>query len=373
MNIPILDLKRQFRQIKSEVDKNVREVLASGSYILGKNVSAFEEEFAEYCRGKYAIGVASGTDALKIALRACGIGKEDEVITTPFTFVATTEAIHSVGARIVFADIDMDSYTIDPQEIEKKITKKTKAIICVHLYGQPCDMRTLRGLSRKYNLKLIEDCAQAAGAEYKGKRVAVFGDVGCFSFFPSKNLGAFGDGGIIVTNNKQIAENARVFRVYGSRNKYEHIVHGLNSRLDELQAAILRVKLRYLDQWNEARRKNTACYNKKFCALEERGLVITPKEQKGTKHVYHLYVLRAKQRDALMDFLKTRGVGTAYHYPIPLHLQEVYKCMEHQEGDFPKSELAAGEILSLPLFPELKKKEIDYIADCVYQFYRNRK
>ena len=373
MNVPVFDLTRQFQEIKGEINKGVKEVLASGSYILGKNVSALEEEFAEYSGAKYAIGVASGTDALKVSLRACGVKKGDEVITAPFTFVATSEAIYSVGAKIVFADINLDSYDIDPQEMEKKLTKKTRAILCVHLYGQPCDMQAIIKIARKYKLRLIEDCAQATGAEYKGRKVGAFGDVGCFSFYPTKNLGAYGDGGMIVTNNRRVAEKARILRIHGSRSKYEHIVHGFNSRLDELQAAILRVKLKYLDKWNEARRENAVYYNKKLSVLEKEEFIACPKEQKGGKHVYHLYVLRVKKRGALMKFLRAQGIGTAYHYPVPLHLQRVYKELGYRRGDFPNSEFAAKKIVTFPLYPELKKKEIDYIVKSVFQFYKRQK
>ena len=373
MKIPVFELKRQYQEIKGEINKAVKETLGSGFYILGKNVSALEEEFAAYCGAKYAIGMASGTDALKIALRSCNIKQGDEVITTPFSFVATSEAIHSVGAKIVFADIDLDSYTIDPQEIEKKITKKTKAILCVHLYGQPCDMSAITKIVRKYNLKLIEDCAQATGAEYKGSKVGTFSDAGCFSFYPTKNLGAYGDGGMIITDNKQVAEKAKMLRAHGSKSKYEHIIHGYNSRLDELQAAILRVKLKYLDKWNKARQENAAYYNKRLSSLEAEGYITRPQEQKDIKHVYHLYVLRVKRRTALMKFLKSRGIGTSFHYPISLHLQKVYKGLNYCRGDFPNSEFAAKEIVTFPLYPELKNKEIDYIVDSVFSFFKRSK
>ena len=373
MKIPVFDLKRQFQDIKSEIDKGVKKVLSSGCYILGKEVLSFEREFVRYCGAKYAVGVASGTDALKIALQACNIKQGNEVITTPFTFVATTEAIHSVGAKIVFADIDLDSYTMDPQEIEKKITKKTRAILCVHLYGQPCNMQAITKLTRKYNLKLIEDCAQATGAQYQGKKVGTFGDAGCFSFYPTKNLGAFGDGGMIITNIKQIAEKAKMLRAHGSKSKYEHVIHGCNSRLDELQAAILRTKLKFLDKWNKARRENAMYYNKKLSTLEERRFITRPKEQKNTKHVYHLYVLRVKKRTALMRFLKLRGISTSYHYPISLHLQKVYKGLGYCRSDFPNSEFAAKEIVAFPLYPELKKKEIDCITATLYRFFKGQK
>lgn len=370
MKIPVFELTRQFHQVKGEINKGVKRVLNSGCYILDKEVLAFEQEFAKYCQAKYAVGVASGTDALKVALGACDIGGGDEVITPPFTFVATAEAIHSVGAKIVFADIDLDSYTIDPQEIEKKLTEKTKAVLCVHLYGQPCNMQSIIKLTRKYKLKLIEDCAQAAGAEYREKKVGIFGDAGCFSFYPTKNLGAYGDGGMLITDKRQIAEKARMLRVHGSRTKYEHIIHGYNSRLDELQAAILRVKLKYLDKWNEARREGAAHYNKRLSSLEAKGYLVRPKETKHTRHVYHLYMLRVKKRGALMQFLKLRGIGTAYHYPIPLHLQRIYKELGYRRFDFPKAECAAREIVTFPLYPELKKKEIDYIVDSVSQFFK---
>ena len=373
MKIPVFELKRQFQEIKGEINKVVKEVLSSGFYILDENVSALEGEFTKYCGAKYAVGVASGTDALKIALRACGIKKGDEVITAPFTFVATSEAIHSVGAKIVFVDIDLDSYDISPQEIEKRITKKTKAILCIHLYGQPCDMQAIMKIARKYNLKLIEDCAQATGAEYKSKKVVTFGDAGCFSFYPTKNLGAYGDGGMVITNGREIAEKARMLRAHGSRSKYEHIMHGYNSRLDELQAAILRTKLKYLDKWNKTRQENAAYYNKRLSILETEGYIIRPKEQNNTKHVYHLYVLRVKKRAALMEFLKSHGIGTAFHYPIPLHLQKTYKELGYHRGDFSKAELAAREIVTFPLYPELRKKEIDYIVAKLYQFYKRQK
>jgi len=373
MRITVFELRRQFQEIKDDVELRVKDVLSSGFYILGKNVAAFEQEFAHYCQVKYAIGVASGTDALKIALGACHLGAGDEVITTPFTFLATAEAIHSVSAKIVFADINLNSYTIDPQEIEKKITKNTKAIICVHLYGQPCNMQAITKLVRKYNLKLIEDCAQATGAEYKGKKVGTFGNAGCFSFYPTKNLGACGDGGMVITNSRKISEEVRMLRVHGSRAKFKHIIHGYNSRLDELQAAILSVKLKYLDKWNEARRDNAAYYNKKLSALELEGYITRPIEQKNTKHVYHLYVLRVKKRVALMDFLKSRGIDTSYHYPIPLHLQGLYKRLGYRRFDFPKAEFAAREIVTLPLYPELKKKEIDYIVGTLLQFFKIKK
>ncbi len=336
-------------------------------------MAGLEQEISSFCGTKFAVGVGSGTDALKIALRACGIGLGDEVITTPFTFVATTEAIDELGAKIDFVDIDLSSYTIDPREIEKRINRKTSAIICVHLYGQPCDMQAITKLARKYKLKLIEDCAQAIGAEYQGKKVGTFGDAAAFSFYPTKNLGAYGDGGMVVTNNRKVAQRAKMLRAHGSKGKYEHTIYGYNSRLDELQAAILRTKLRYLDKWNETRRKIAAYYHKKLFALETNGAIARPKEQKNTKHVYHLYALRAKKRTALINFLKLRGIATSIHYPLPLHLQKLYKGLGYRRGAFPRAELAAKEIVAIPLYPELKKKEIDYVVSALYQFFKRQK
>jgi len=370
MNIPILDLKRQYQLIKDGVELEVRKVLESGVFILGENVRCLEKKIASFCGAKYAVGVASGTDALKISLQSCGIGKGDEVITTPFTFIATAESIYSTGARIVFADIDPETYVLDPAEIERRINKKTRAILCVHLYGQPCDMHSIVRLARKYKLKLIEDCAQAIGAEYRGKKVGTFGDAGAFSFYPSKNLGAFGDGGMIIANSKGIFEKARIIRVHGSSTKYEHTIHGCNSRIDELQAVILLTKLKYLNRWNNARRKLAAYYNRGLAELEQRGIVSLPHEQEGTKHVFHLYVLRTKKRDALMRFLKSRGIGTAVHYPRPIHLQKAFKELGYRRRDFPHSESAAREIISLPLYPELRKKEVEYIISSIRKFFK---
>jgi dTDP-4-amino-4,6-dideoxygalactose transaminase len=373
IKVPVFDLKRQYREIKREIDAGVSNVLVGGFYILGENVAAFEREFAEYYGVKYAVGVASGTDALKIALQASGIKPGDEVITTPFTFVATAEAIHTIGAKVVFADINLDTYNIDPQEIEKKLTRKTKAILCVHLYGQPCNMQGIIKLIRRYRLKLIEDCAQATGTEYNGKKVGTFGDAGAFSFFPTKNLGAYGDGGIIITDNKLLFRRAKMLRVHGSLSKYEHIMHGFNSRLDELQAAILRTKLKYLHKWNQSRRRIATRYNKKLADLENNGFIVRPKEAKNSKHVYHLYTLRVKRRAALTEFLKTRGIGTAFHYPVPLHLQKAYKELRYRRGDFPNAELAAREIVTFPLYPELKKREVDYVAGSILEFFKRQR
>jgi len=369
MKIPVFELKSQFRNIKKEIYPAVRETLKSGFYILDRHVTEFEEAFAGYCGAKYGVGVASGTDALILALRSLDIKKGDEVITTPFTFFATSEAIYGTGAKIIFADIDLGSYTIEPKEIEKKITRRTRALVCVHLYGQPCDMSDIKKLATRHKLKLIEDCAQASGAEYKNRKVGTFGAAGCFSFYPTKNLGGYGDGGMVITDAKETAASLRLLRAYGSRDRRRYLVHGYNSRLDELQAAILKIKLKYLDKWNTARRNRAAGYNKGLARLQEEGFLVTPKEQKDSRHVYHLYVLRAKKRDALRKFLLSNGISTAVHYPLPLHLQKVYKGLGHRLGDFPNTEIATSEILTLPLYPELTEDKIDFITRKIGRFY----
>lgn len=370
MHIPIFDLTRQYQQIQGELSGKLEAVLAGGVYILGENVAALEEEFARHCRTAHAVGVASGTDALKIALRAIGVGPGDEVITTPFTFIATAEAVHNAGARIVFADISLDSYNINPEEIKKRLTPRTKVVICVHLYGQPCAMEEIEDIAGERGLQLIEDCAQATGAEYKGKKIGSFGIAGCFSFYPTKNLGAFGDGGMIVTDDNQLAERMKMLRAHGSAEKFLHTVHGMNSRLDEVQAAVLRVKLKYLDEWNGKRRELAQYYNESLFDLEEQGFLVRPQEKENTRHVYHLYILRVKHRAEMMRFLETRGIGTSYHYPLPLHLQQVYKDLGYSRGSFPQAETAADEVVTFPLYPELEKKEIDYISDALHQFFK---
>ena len=349
--IPLLDLKKQYNSIKEEVNTRLLGVLESGSFILGN---------------------ASGTDALELALKALGIGEGDEVITSPFTFIATAEAISQVGAKIVFSDIDTRTYNLDPEALKKNITKKTKAIIPVHLYGQPCNMDKIMSLAKENNLMVVEDCAQAMGAEYKGKRVGSFGDVGAFSFFPSKNLGGYGDGGMITTNNEEMVKKILMLRVHGSRDKYFHIIKGRNSRLDEIQASILRVKLKYLGKWNEERFQKSEVYNRFFKEsglLEEK--VVLPVVSDNIKHVFNLYVIRAKKRDELFEFLKSKKISTGIHYPLPLHLQEVYKTRGYKRGDFPNSELVAGEVISLPFYPEITEEDIKTVVDTVREFYGN--
>lgn len=348
--IPLLDLTPEIEALWDELLTHIQEVLKSGQFILGPNVKAFEEEVAAYLGVKHAIGVNSGTDALVIALRAAGIGPGDEVITTPFTFFATAEAISQVGAKPVFVDIDPHTFNINPELIEPAITWRTKAILPVHLYGQAADMDPIMSLAEKYNLKVIEDTAQAFGGEYKGRKLGTIGHVGCFSFFPSKNLGAFGDGGLIATNDDEIADVARMLRVHGAKKKYYNEMIGYNSRLDEIQAAILRVKLPHIDTWNEARRQAAKRYHD---LLRDVPGIVTPYEAPYAKHVYHQYTIRVLngKRDEAKECLAAQGIGTMVYYPVPLHRLPVYAT---NNWSFPEAERAAGEVLSLPLWPEIR-------------------
>lgn len=369
MKVPLVDLVRQYREIKDELEAGIKSVLEKGVFILGENVQRLEEEVASYCRTKYAVGVASGSDALELSLKALGVSEGDEVITTPFTFIATAEAICVNGAKPIFVDIELDTYNIDPSLIENKITERTKAIIPVHLYGHPCDMDAILKIAKKHNLKVIEDCAQAMGAEFDSRRVGGLGDIGCFSFFPSKNLGGYGDGGMVAMNDKDIADRFKALRVHGSIDKYHHEMEGRNSRLDELQAAILRVKLKYLDRWNGARRKNAQTYNEFFQSLGLDSNLVRPIEKQSCNHVYNIYAVRTKKREELRNFLASKQISTAIYYPIPLHLQRVYEFLGHKKGDFPNSEKVSQEILALPLFPELKAEEIEFVGKCFAEFF----
>lgn len=368
MKIPLLDLKAQYAQIRQDVEIELKKVIENQDFVLGGEVKNLEEEIARYCGTKYGIGVASGTDALILSLKALGIKAGDEVITTPFTFFATAEAISIVGAKPVFTDIDPRTYNINPALIEKKITKRTKAIIPVHLYGQCADMDPISDIAKKHGLKIIEDTAQAIGAAYKGRKSASMGDLGALSFFPSKNLGAFGDAGMIVTNDKNLAEHIRALRVHGSSTRYVHSMIGFNSRLDNLQAAVLRIKLRHLDKWLSARREIARYYDENLKGLP----FIQPYVPDYNVHTYHLYTLRAKMKDQarLMEFLVNAGIETRTYYPIPLHLQECYKTLGYGEGDFPESENSAKETFSLPIFPELTSAEKDYIINKLKEFVR---
>jgi dTDP-4-amino-4,6-dideoxygalactose transaminase len=364
---PLLDLKAQYKSIKSDIDKAIANVIDNQNFILGKDVELLEKEIAEYCGTKYAVGVASGTDAIMLALKAAGVGSGDEVITVPFTFIATAEAISNIGAVPVFVDIDIKTYNIDVRQIEKMITAKTKAIVPVHLYGQCADMDSIIAIARKRNLVVIEDCAQAIGATYKGKRAGSFGAAGAISFFPSKNLGGFGDGGMVVMNDEKICKEVKLLRVHGSSIKYIHSVLGYNSRLDNLQAAALRVKLKSLDKWADGRRQNAEYFNKAFSKLPG---ITTPYVAGQNVHVYHQYVLMVDPavRDKLIEFLGAKGIESRVYYPIPLHLQECYKYMGYKNGDFPNSEKAALGTLALPVYPELKTSDKKLIVDTVKEF-----
>lgn len=361
MKVDVFSLKKQYEDIKDEIKGPMEKVMLSGGFILGDDVKLFEQEFAGYCGVKYGVGLNSGTDSLFIGCLACGIGEGDEVITMPYTYIATALGISMTGARPVFVDIDKKTYNIDPSKIEKAITKKTKAILPVHLYGHPADMDPIMEIAKKHKLKVIEDCAQAHGALYKNKKVGSFGDASCFSFYPTKNLGAFGDGGMMLTNSQEIKERALLFRDYGRRGRYEHVLKGYNSRLDTLQAAILRVKLRHLDRWDDARRSNAELYTKLF--KEKKTDIVLPYEASYARHVYHLYAVRVKNRKSIMEGLAEKGVRTLIHYPIPIHMQEAYKDLGYKKRDFPISEKHCEEILTLPMYPELPKEDIKYVVD----------
>lgn len=359
--IPLIDLKAQYYSIKDEIDKAVFEVISSGQFILGENVKALEKEIASYCGAQYAIGVASGTDALLLSLLALGIGRGDKVITTPFTFIATAEAVSHTGATPIFIDIDPLTYNIDPFHIEETIDSQTKAIIPVHLYGQPADMDKIMEIAKRYDLLVVEDCAQATGAEYKGRKVGSFGNAGCLSFFPSKNLGAYGDGGIVLTNNSDTAEKIRMLRTHGSKEKYYHSLLGFNSRLDELQAAILRVKLKYLDQWIAERQHNAEIYNQMLTDLP----LVTPHVAKDRIHTYNLYTIRSQERNLFQEKLRENQVSSAIYYPLPLHLQKIYTSLGYRTNSLPESKKASQEVLSLPIYPELRYEDIEYITTIV--------
>lgn len=344
-----------------EIDAAIAEVLAGGRYILGPNVSAFESEFASYLGVAHAVGVANGTDALHLAIRACSIGTDDEVLTVAHTAVATVAAIEMAGARPVLVDIDERTFSIDPAHIERAITPRTKAIIAVHLYGHPADLEPILDIARRYGLRVIEDCAQAHGARYGSRRVGSIGDIAAFSFYPTKNLGAIGDGGLVATGDASLAERVRLLRQYGWEKRYTSEIPGWNSRLDELQAAILRVKLRHLDGENAARRAAAALYHELLAG----SVVALPWERPGSEHVYHLFVVRSRQRDALAAHLAGRDVGTLVHYPVPIHLQPAYRGRLRGGDALPRTEGAAAEVLSLPLYPQLSAEDVHRVADAV--------
>lgn len=362
--VPFVDLAAQYSAIAEEIHAAITKVLRGTDFILGQEVSLFEEEFAVYCEAKYAVGVDSGTSALELALRAFGIGPGDEVITAANTFIATAFAISYTGATPVLVDVDPQTYTIDTNQLERAISHRTKALIPVHLYGHPADMEPIFEIAERHELVVIEDACQAHGATYKGKRVGSLGHAAAFSFYPAKNLGAYGDGGMVITNDKRVAESIRLLRDYGQREKYHHVLQGYNHRLDTLQAAILRVKLKHLDAWNSARRRHAKLYTR---LLGDSG-VVTPREADYAESVWHLYVIQVPDQRALKAWLADRGIATGIHYPIPVHLQGAYEKLGYKSGDFPIAERYARQVLSLPMFPELTPGSIEYVVEVIRNF-----
>jgi len=368
MQVPFVDLKAQYQIIKPDIDSAIQNVISSTAFILGKAVSEFEEKFAKYCETRHCIGVNSGTSALTLALQTLGIGKGDEVITAANTFIATAEAISSVGAKPVFSDILEKDYNLDPAKLGKAITKRTKAIIPVHLYGQPADADPILEIAERKGIFVIEDACQAHGALYKKKKVGGLGILGCFSFYPGKNLGAYGEGGAITCNDDKLAQKIKMLRDHGSSNKYHHEFIGNNYRLEGIQGAILSVKLEHLDQWNDQRRKNADLYREFLQGTNIR----LPEEAPYAKHVYHLFVVRVKEREKLIKFLQDQGISTGIHYPIPNHLQNAYSFLRYKRGSFPVTEGYMDEILSLPMFPELTEGQIKYTTENIKAFYKGK-
>ena len=364
MKVPFINLKKQYISIKSEIDEAIKNILENTFFILGENVLEFENNLAKFCKTEHCTGLNSGTSALHLALLAKGIGKGDEVITTPNTFIATCEAISYTGALPKLVDMDKETYNMDPKNLEKSITPSTKAIIPVHLYGQPAEMNEIIEIAKKHNLTVIEDACQAHGTEYRGKTIPI-SDIGCFSFYPAKNLGAYGEGGAVVSNDKEFDEKLKAYRHHGQTKKNIHEYIGYNYRLEAIQAAVLRVKLNHLNKWTEMRRKNAALYNEMLIDCD----VVTPLEKPYNKHVYHLYVIRVKNRQKLMEHLKFKEIHTGIHYPIPIHLQESYRHLNCGKGSFPVAEKYADEILSLPMYPELSEEEISHVCNSIKSFY----
>ena len=369
MKVPLLDLRAQHESLRDELLAAIERVMDSQQFVLGPDVQAFEEEIARYTKTRHAIGCASGSDALLLALLALGVGTGDEVITSPFTFFATAGAIVRLGARPVFVDIDPRTYNIDPARVEAVITPRTRAIMPVHLYGQCADMNPLLEISARHNLPLIEDAAQAIGSEDRGRTAGSMGVIGCFSFYPTKNLGGAGDGGLLTTNDEELAQRLRALRVHGGTTEYHHREVGINSRLDSLQAAVLRVKLKYLDGWSGERQKKAQRYNQLFQEAKLEFELIPPFVRAETRHIFHQYVVRVPQhRDAIMKHLDHKGVGTKIYYPIPLHEQECFQYLGYKEGAFPEAERAARETVALPCFPELTEEQQEYVVDAISSF-----
>jgi dTDP-4-amino-4,6-dideoxygalactose transaminase len=364
--IPQMDLAAQYTAIGGEIREAVTHVLASQQFVLGKEGAALEREIAGLCGVQHGIGVASGTDALILALRAAGVAAGDEVILPPFTFVATGSAVSALGAKPVFADIDSETFNVHPDEISKRVTPRTRAILVVHLYGLAADIDPIRNTATRHGIPVIEDNAQAIGARYKGKPTGALGDMACVSFYPTKNLGAYGDAGMIVTNSGEIDARLRILRNHGQASRYSSVEPGWNSRLDEIQAAILRVKLRYLGDWERARRTHAAHYSKLLASVSE---VKTPKTPEGYEHVFHQYTIRVPRRNELQKCLSDRMIGNAVYYPVPLHLQPIYASLGHGPGSFPEAERAANEVVSLPMFPELQAEQIERVAKAIAAFF----
>ncbi len=364
MRVNFVDLKAQYNSISDEIHKNISEVIDKTSFIFGPQVNRFELEFAEFCQTKHAVGVASGTDAIFLALKALEIGPGDDVITVANTFIATAQGISHSGANNVLVDCNLHNYNIDTTKIEAAITRNTKAIMPVHLYGQMVNMDEIKKIAGKNNLKIIEDACQAHGAEFKGKRAGSIGDINCFSFYPGKNLGAYGDGGMIVTNDENLKNKIELLRNHGQVKKYYHDLKGHNSRLDSIQAAVLSAKLPHLNKWNDKRRECAELYSRLLSETE----VVTPVELTENRHVYHLYVIRTKKRDDMLEYLKSKEIFCGIHYPISIHLQKAYEDLEYNKGDFPVTEEFAGQILSLPMFPELTEEQIRYTVENIKDF-----
>jgi len=393
MQIPLLDLREQYKRIKNEIDLAIQKVVSSQHFILGPVVEELEKKIAKYCGVRFTVGVASGSDALIISLRAIGVSYGDIVITSPFTFFATAGAIHNVGAKPVFVDIEPHTFNLDPEKVSEFLKnlksedlKKVKAILPIHLFGQMVEMSDILKVAQEYQLRVIEDAAQAIGAEYNSHRAGSMGDIGCFSFFPSKNLGGYGDGGMIATNNEELAEKVRMLHLHGANNsRYEHLMVGYNSRLDALQASVLKVKLKYLDEWSEKRKRNAEYYNELFkkanlapANSDCGGLgssdypVILPQVAKKRRHIYNQYTIRvqANKRDELKKFLEEKEIGTAIYYPLPLHLQKCFRYLGYKEGDFPVAEKMAKEVISLPVYPELSPGMQEYIVEKIREYFQ---
>jgi dTDP-4-amino-4,6-dideoxygalactose transaminase len=362
MNVPFLDLKSQHAPIRADLNRAIQDVIDESAFAGGPFVARFEAEFAAYCESPFAIGVGSGTEALWLALLALGVGKGDDVITVPNSFMATAEAITYAGANPVFVDVDERTYTMDPAGLEKAVTPKTKAIIPVHLFGQPADMDPILEFARQHGLWVVEDAAQAHGAEYKGRKAGTLGDAGCFSFYPGKNLGALGEAGAIVTNRPELQEKIRILRDHGQVRKYHHTMVGWNGRMDGIQAAVLGVKLRHLERGNQLRRSHAAMYDRNLGGMEG---IVTPFRAEGVRHVYHIYAIRVRERDEVLRLLGEKGIGYGVHYPVPIHLQEAYRGLHCQRGDFPVSEKCADEFVSLPMFPELNPQQLENVVKAV--------